>query len=107
MPISGAAIVVTIVLAMTWHWNDYYEPVIYLLGSPQKRMLPAILPSLYELISGMDPEELGVAEEEIEEMFNRGFTMAATALVMAPVFVAYMVLQRRFMAGVSRTGLTE
>ena len=107
LPISGAAVVVTIVLAMTWHWNDYYEPVIYLLGSPQKRMLPAILPSLYELISGMDPEELGIAEEEIEEMFNRGFVMAATALAMAPMLAAYMVLQRRFMVGVSRTGLTE
>jgi multiple sugar transport system permease protein len=107
LPISGAAVVVTIVLSMAWHWNDYYEPTIYLLGAPEKRMLPAILPSLYEFISGIDPEELGLSPDEVEETFNAGFVMAATAMVMAPVMAAYLVLQRRFMASITRTGLTE
>ena len=107
LPISGAAIVVTVVLAMAWHWNDYYEPIIYLIGAPGKRMLPAVLPSMYEFLTGIDPEELGLSAAEIEEMYNEGFVMAATTLVMAPVMGVFIVLQRKFMASVVRTGLTE
>lgn len=107
LPISGAAVVVTVVLSMAWHWNDYYEPIIYLLGAPGKRLLPAVLPSMYEFLTGIDPEELGLSAAEIEEVFNEGFVMAATTLVMMPVMAVYLILQRKFMISVVRAGLTE
>ena len=30
LPATGTSTLVTAVLAMVWHWNDYYEPAIYL-----------------------------------------------------------------------------
>lgn len=103
LPMSKAAILVSTVLSMVWHWNDYFEPKIYItnLGN---QVLPSRLPNLYKLLNMEDSMEL--VEEMGGFLFNNAMLMAATLLVIMPILVIYMFLQKQFMEGVERSGLT-
>ncbi len=98
-PMSKSSIMVCTVLAMVWHWNDFFEPMIYL-GNQEKFYLSVVLPSIYQLVEGV---EAGGMQETL---FNDGVAMAATTLIVIPVFIAYMFLQRQFMEGIEHSGIT-
>jgi len=102
LPISKSAILVSSVLSMIWHWNDSFEPVIYL-SSPKKWLLPIVLPQMYETLKSMQIGDLML--EPI--FFNEGVVMAGTFLVLFPLLVVYLILQHQFVEGIERTGLVE
>lgn len=102
-PMAKSSIMVCVVLGMVWHWNDFFEPTIYL-GNQDKFYLSVMLPSIYQLMesAGGTAGVSGVTEN----LYTDAVGMAATALIVLPIFLAYMVLQRQFMEGVERSGLT-
>lgn len=104
LPMSQSSLLVCAVLSIVWHWNDYFEPGIYITNSELK-MLPNVLPSLYAFLQS---ENYDIFERhDIEKyMFNEAMVMAGTFLVILPILVIYLILQRRFMEGVERSGLT-
>ncbi len=103
LPMSKSTILVGTVLSFVWHWNDYFEPSIYV-RSVHKQLLPSKLPALYELVNTEEAMEL------VEEMgaftINEAIIMAATVLVILPLLIVYAFLQKQFMEGVERSGLT-
>lgn len=104
LPMSQSSLLVCAVLSIVWHWNDYFEPGIYINDSRLK-MLPNVLPSLYALLQS---ENYDIFERhDIEKyLFNEAMVMAGTFMVILPILVIYLILQRRFMEGVERSGLT-
>jgi len=103
LPMSRSSILVATVLSFVWHWNDYFEPNIYL-TSPWKGVLPSRLPGLYALL---DTEEaMDLVMEEGGFTFNKAMLMAGTFMVILPVLIVYAFLQKKFMEGVERSGLT-
>ena len=52
----------------------------------------------------MGAEATGGADLSL--IYTEAVAMAATALVILPVFLMYMVLQRQFIQGVERSGIT-
>jgi multiple sugar transport system permease protein len=107
LPSSGATAIVCIVLSIVWHWNDFYEPGIYI-SSFDDMLLPQILGSLYHLLNklSVDPN-MEVAAEGAKIMYHKGIVMAGTVMAILPPFIAYLFLQKRFIEGVERTGLVE
>ncbi len=105
LPMAQAPMLVCCVLSLVWHWNDYFEPGIYINTKPDMRMLPSILPSLYELLNQENHTMIQVNDLE-GIVFNEAMLMAATFLCIIPIMIAYLILQRRFMEGVERSGLT-
>lgn len=101
-PVSRSSSLLALVLSMVWHWNDFYEPVIYL-GRAQSWPLPSMLPSIYEKYQQSAAELTQNADAVITE----GVVMAATFLVIVPVIIAYCFLQKQFIQGVERSGLVE
>ncbi len=101
MPVSKTAILVVSVLSIVWHWNDYFEPALYL-RSQGDFLLPQMLPNIYE---NMRKAGTDVTMMENRELYTLGVAMAATVLVVLPVFILYIFLQRKFMEGVERTGI--
>jgi len=97
MPIAKAATLVTSILSIVWHWNDYYEPGFYIL-SLKRTLLPMMLPKMQMVI------DRG-GEEEIIEMFNIAVRMGAVFLAILPMLIMYFFLQKRFMEGIERSGL--
>ena len=103
LPLAQSIFIVTIMLSMVWRWNDFYEPGIYLV-----RFDLAVLPARLQAISHMVnfPSEEMLAMMDDYSMINNGVLMAGTAMVIAPVIVAFGFLQRRFIQGIERAGLT-
>lgn len=97
MPIAQSATLVSSILSIVWHWNDYYEPSFYI-TSLKRTLLPMMLPKMKMII------DIG-GEEEMVELFNIAVRMGGTFLVVLPMLILYFVLQRRFMEGIERTGL--
>ena len=79
------------------------EPNIYI-RTAGKRVLPSRLPGLYALMDTEDAMDLVMEEDGYT--FNKAMLMAGTFLVILPVLIVYGFLQRKFMEGVERSGLT-
>lgn len=104
MPSSGPATVVCIVLSMVWHWNDYYEPSVYLSASVKKALVPQMLPNLYQWISNMSASDIQGAEQLVT-LYHDGVVMAATFIAIVPLLIAYAFLQKKFMVSIEHSGL--
>lgn len=106
LPSAGSTTIVCIVLSLVWHWNDYYEPSLYL-KNYNDMLLPQIVDSLKALIEAMMKQTMeGGASDVDATKFHDGVVMAGTAASMIPPMVAYLFLQRKFMEGIERSGLT-
>lgn len=96
MPITSPAILVTVILSLVWHWNDYYEPVMYL-KTKAMFLLPMMLPDLtFNLESMM----------QVSEEVNKGVIMAGTFMTIMPILLLYLFLQKKFVKSIAQTGLT-
>ena len=101
IPLSGVAVLTVVIFSIVWHWNDYFEPALYL-RSQGDFLLPQMLPNIYE---NMRKAGTDVTMMENRELYPLGLAMAATVLVVLPIFILYIFLQRKFMEGVERTGI--
>lgn len=108
-PSTGATLIVCVLLSIVWHYNDAYEPSIFL-SSYDNFMLPQMLSMLSSQLSNMQTELLNEGSQAVEMgsqiMYHRGVVMAATTMCLMPLFVVYVALQKKFIAGVERSGLT-
>ncbi len=94
IPLSRPAIITCVLLYFTGTYNDIYTPLLYI-SSPQK----------YTMAQGL---------RAIESIFNNGsrdyivpwnLVSAATVLSLIPVLLVFVIAQRQFMEGVSRSGI--
>lgn len=106
LPMARSSMLVCVVLSIVWHWNDYFEPSIYLneVGSPQ--LLPSKLPDMYAQLAALSAEASDAATAASGVVVNEAICMASTFLVILPLLIAYMFVQKQFMEGVERSGLT-
>ena len=94
IPSSGTAIITVLLFSVIWHWNDYYLAQTYL---SENFPLGVQLVNIYQFFTG------GV--EGITSMNQGGVTMAACFLMIAPMLIFYILLQRRFIESVSTSGI--
>lgn len=104
IPMAKSSVLVCCVLSIVWHWNDYFEPGVYVTNI-DKMLLPSRLPVLYSLLNAEQFDTIHVNELD-NIIFNEAMLMAATFLVILPILVIYSILQKKFMEGVERSGLT-
>lgn len=101
-PASRSSIIVCVVLSLVWHWNDYFEPSIYITESSQF-LLPMQLPGLYTLMQSASTD---ISAGALDNIYTEGVAMAATTLVVLPMLIMYFFLQKQFVLGVERSGIT-
>mgnify|MGYP000580207187 CR=1 FL=1 len=103
--IDAFVIVISYILAwwllfsFVWFWNETYNAGM-LMGSSQS-LLPIKLSSFMELFNNA----YASAADGVSRL-NESQNMAATILVIAPLLLIYLVLQKRFIEGIESTGLT-
>lgn len=100
LPIAQPSLLVTMILSMVWHWNDYVEPNYYITNVSRK-MLPSLLSELHKLAVNAG-QSLFNADEFV---FTMGTAMAGAFLVLLPILVFYLIFQRQFVTSVEHTGL--
>lgn len=88
LPTAIPALVAFGIFSVVAHWNDYFWPLVVL--SSQEYYTPP----------------LGVAQFRNEEAGNAyGPLMAAATVIVAPLVVAFLLGQRRFIEGIAFTGM--
>lgn len=104
LPTAGPTITVSLVLSIVWHWNDFYEPSVFLV-EPKQWLLPQVLPALYNRLMNSQVSDTTKINESI--LYHEGVVMAATVIALVPLMLVYLILQRRFMESIERSGLVE
>jgi multiple sugar transport system permease protein len=105
LPVAKSAFLVTFVLSIVWHWNDFYEPSIYT-KKIELLLLPSRISNIIEMVDNPPIEmflEMGIPLDEMA--INRAVLMASILLVIIPLIIAFLFLQKKFVQGVERTGL--
>lgn len=88
LPMAKPAIAATAMFMFFYTWNDYYGPLLYASENP-----------------GAWPVSLGLASFRGAHDVSWNLTMAATVLVMLPIFVIFAFAQKAFVEGVNLTGV--
>lgn len=103
IPSSGPILLVCFVLSMVWHWNDFYEPSLYLNDSTQW-LLPQALPAMYDMLKEFSNT---VSEDSVmlRMIYHEGVAMTGTAIAVLPLLVMYLGLQNKFVESIDQTGL--
>ncbi len=108
-PLARATLVVAMVLSVVWHWNDFYEPGLYI----SKNELSFLPPKLNTIIAAANAlpdaqQELlrSLGLEDGEDTLNNAVVMAGAVMISAPVMLFFAFAQRQFMQGIERTGIT-
>ena len=89
LPLSVPALITLAVFHLTYNWNDFLWPLL-VTTSTEMRTLPA-----------------GLALFVGDHVVEYAVVMAGATLALAPLFIAFVVLQRYFVRGVALTGLKE
>ncbi len=87
VPLAKPALITLAILKIIGSWNSFMWPLI-VTNSEHMRTLPVAL-SVFSSEAGTDYNVL----------------MAAATMIIIPVFIIYLVLQKHIVAGVSRTGI--
>ena len=99
LPLARPAIIVVFLFSLVWHWNDYFEPLIYLNRREHFTLpmrLSVLQATLNELTGGQG-----------DAVFNEALIMAACVLIILPPLVVYFFTQRYFIESIDRTGLVD
>ena len=96
LPISSSSILVTSILSIVWHWNDYFEPTFFLKGKVQM---------LSQLLAGLNVNKYVLATAYGKAI--NPWALAGCVLATLPLLVIFLIFQKRFIQGVENSGLAN
>ncbi len=96
IPLSLPSYLTAFLFSFVWYWNETYIMRLFL-GNGGETLLIRLLNfvSAYNAVLGGG-----------SDYANEAIRMAATLLIIAPLIVAYFILQRLFIEGIDRSGIT-
>jgi multiple sugar transport system permease protein len=106
-PLAKPAMLVVFLFSIVWHWNDLFQPNTYLIDPIYYN-----LSQYLALFNGNANAELNQMAQMVSNqnaltmaptMLNQ--IMAAVILMIAPVLILYLFVQRHFVESVDRTGI--
>lgn len=98
VPLSMPAYITSFLFGLVWYWNETYISSLFLDSSSANLQLKlANFVSEYQSASGGG---------ETLVMLNEGVRLAATLLIIIPMIIVYFTMQRWFIEGVEKTGIT-
>jgi multiple sugar transport system permease protein len=94
LPLAAGAILTTFLFSFVWYWNETYISGLFLEGEFKSLQI-----RLLNFTSEFSSMEGSTAE------MNEGVRLAATLLIILPMLIVYLCLQRYFIEGVERSGI--
>jgi len=104
VPLSIPAIVVVILFSFVWYWNETTLTQMYLGYASSSDGLTTLLLELQKFEDSY--ESVYNPWEASPNKLNDAIRMAGTMLSIAPLLIMYLVLQKRFVESVDKTGIT-
>jgi multiple sugar transport system permease protein len=96
VPLSLPSFLTAFLFSFVWYWNETYIMRLFLGNGGETLLL-----RLYNFVSAYNAIIGGG-----NDYANEAIRMAATLLIIAPLVVAYFILQRLFIEGIDRSGIT-
>ncbi len=97
LPLSIPALLVSFLFSFVWYWNETFTISLYL---DNYKTLPIQLSKFAATFEKIYPMT------DYIDKANRSVKMAGTLLTILPVLFVYFLLQRWFVEGIDRTGIT-
>ena len=96
LPLSTTSMLTIFIFSVVWHWNDYYYGTMYMSD------VKTIATSLATL--KMSLKSIGVEIFDPYELVTR--LQSGCFILIVPVLILYIFVQKKFIEGVERTGIT-
>ena len=96
IPLSLPSFITSFLFSFVWYWNETYTASLFLGSSIQTLQLKLLsfVSSYQDLFPGQTA------------LIHEGVRMAATLLIILPMLLVYLVMQRLFIQGIDQSGLT-
>lgn len=95
VPLAAPAYITCFLFGFVWYWNETYLLSLFLPNYPNLQLKLASFVSAYSSLYSQDLIRL-----------NEGIRLAATLLIILPMLIVYAIMQRWFVEGVEKTGIT-
>ncbi len=94
LPSSGVVIITVLVFSLVWHWNDYILASMYM---PGENVLGVSIMNFETIMQshGIYMSNAGIV-----------YVLSACVLVITPLLIVYLFLQRGFIESIDRVGIT-
>lgn len=93
VPSSGVSVLTVFMLAVIWHWNDYYNALMYITDDYTMAVQLSNFVDSFKLSAGT------------QGLVSSDAPMAACLMFLLPVLIMYMCLQKKFIASIASTGI--
>jgi multiple sugar transport system permease protein len=97
VPLAVPAFITSFLFGLVWYWNETYISSLFL-GSAY--------PNLQLRLANFVSEYTQIYASEQLMQLNEGVRLAATLLIILPMLIVYFAIQRWFVEGVEKTGIT-
>lgn len=108
VPSAAPAILVVFLFSIVWYWNESYLTQLYVVGAFTSNAdiyhWSSLIVSLKNFESSY-ADARAVAGSGMVDI-NESIKMAGTMLSILPLLIMYLILQRRFVESIDRTGIT-
>ena len=94
VPLAAPAFLTTFLFSLVWYWNETYISGLFLEG--EFKSLQIRLFNFTNEFSSMEGDAAKI---------NEGVRLAATLLIILPMLIVYLCLQRYFIEGVEKSGI--
>ena len=112
LPNARGAIITCSLFAFVWQWNDVYYTQLYKISGSEFPMMSMRLVNSAELVWTLMSQvqfrhlkELVGEEVNGNPLFNQTVVNTASLMMMLPLLIAYLFVQRLFIEGVERSGI--
>lgn len=96
VPLAGPAFLICFLFGFVWYWNETYFLSMF---APE-------YPNLQIKLSYFIAEYSDLYKDEQMLKLNEGVRLAATLLILLPMLIIYLFLQKWFVEGIERSGIT-
>ncbi len=96
IPLATPAFITSFLFGLVWYWNETYVTSLFLGNA---------YPNLQLRLANFVSEYSQIYTEELLRI-NEGVRLAATLLIILPMLIVYFTIQRWFVEGVEKTGIT-
>ncbi|MDR1440162.1 MAG: carbohydrate ABC transporter permease [Clostridiales bacterium] len=107
LPMSGPALVVSVLFSVVWYWNETAQTALFLGKSGASRLFGVGVSTLQTLpLRVATFAQRFAAEMGASTRLADAVSLAGALLAVAPMLALYLVLQKRFIESVERSGIT-
>lgn len=100
VPVAKPGFLISFLLSMVWYWNETYLGSLYFGASI--KTLPMKMESFVEAFNKL----VSASAADTGATANEAIQMAGTFLIILPLLIVYFCLQKQFIEGIEKTGIT-